>query len=137
MKWVLVAFVLCSCAPTAPAVVPAVPAPAASSLPADVIFAVPAWQCDPPIDVGMSFGALSDLMAGCEDRKRHLQVELAKERTKRQIAEDETEAMRKAQAALVWRATWMPWIAGGAGVVVTAAISVLLYSLKSSVVVAH
>lgn len=136
MKWALIAFVLCSCAPTAPAVVPAAPAPAAS-MPADIIYAVPAWQCSPPIDVGMSFGALSDLMAGCENRKRPLAVELAKERTKRQIAEDETEAMRQAQSALVWRATWMPWIVGGAGVVVTAAISVLLYSLKSSIVVAH
>lgn len=134
MKWALM-IVLCSCAGTPPAVVVApMPATAPAS---DVIFAVPAGQCSPPIDVGMSFAALRDLLVACEEQKRPLGVELAKERTSREIAETERDEMVKRAASLKWRADWVPWITGGAGLIVGGVIAGIISTLKPSLVLAH
>lgn len=122
----LIAFAACSNAS------PALP-PVAASLPADRIVSVEPGRCDPPIDgVIMSHTALSDLIVGAEEEKRPLRVALAQCSTERGIAEAEAAAARASVESLTWRATWMPIIAGSAGIVAGALLTSLLATALGS-----
>lgn len=79
----------------------------------------------------MSHLALSDLLVGCEEEKRPLRVELAQERTRREIADAESDAARKSVESLTWRATWVPLITGSAGAVLGAALAALAAALSA------
>ncbi len=90
------------------------------------------------VGVWVSEDALADLLAGFEQDKGALRVEIVKSRIGQQLAEQTAAAVTKSAESMAWRATWGPALGFLGGVAL--AVAVVLggvYAGKALAPVAH